>query len=51
LLIQHIVLCGRNPVFIINGLFFEIRFRYLAKLDSCTPLQLAQPAKTKGRAK
>jgi hypothetical protein len=34
--IQYIVLCGRNPGFVISGLCFEVRFRYLKNLDGCT---------------
>jgi len=40
--IQYIVLCGRNTGFVISELCFEVRFRYLRNLDSCTPLQLAE---------
>ena len=50
-LIQYIVLCDHNPVFVISGLSFEVRFRYLKNLDSCTPLQKSQVQDIKiGRA-
>jgi hypothetical protein len=34
---QYIVLCGRDPGFIISESCLEVRFRYLKKLGSCTP--------------
>jgi len=40
--ILYIVLCGRNPVFIISEFCFEVRFRYLKNLDSCTLLQISK---------
>jgi len=38
-LIQYIVLCDHNPFFMISELSFEVRFRYLRNLESCTLLQ------------
>ena len=34
------MLCDPNPVFIINGLCFEVRFTYLKNLEGCAPLKI-----------